>query len=774
MTSIVFANIGYYLVIIGTLYIVPASSRQRYRMSDSGGNESEDSDAHGRTGLATPFATSGKGKVRQAAKKMPERSGKIWATVSVVFNDKAYTTSPEVVCKDCKKAFSGGATRVKQHIMKWCTCTTSELKDLKVELLREADSFAEKNKKKRVCKEMEQETSSSDKRSISSVTLGSLRTTSDVSDAAALSSVAQSGIFRQPPTVDLINDHQRNVASMLNAVSSETMDDKIADFIYGCALPFNIVESPQFKDLLKAAQGAPTSYKLPVRHRFAGDILERSVKRLKADEQPIRDSCTVHGCTIVSDGWDDVERNHLINFLCSTTHGSFFDGTIKLSSEDKEDATAVAALLSDEIERVGALKVVQVVTDTCAVMKAAWKIVEKKYPWITCTCCAAHVLSLLLKDMAKIPEVAALFKKVSKVLNRFRGRKRWCRTKLREVVQKNHGKEIGLYRAADTRFAGKVKEMGRMLRLKADLKYVVDLPEYAALDFRKGRGDSDDTDLDGEGGVKTILLDEQGFWNELVVALKIMVPVAKTLRLCDGNLPVMGKIYDRMFQLGSKVSGMDAPWASKAADLVNERWEYLHSFMHAAGYAFDPEFFEHRKDWDEAVTNGVMEMIERICLRKAILESSDPSKARDELTVDSPVVVSEVAACEVELSTFTQGLGIFSKEKVRVNAKILAPAAWWEQYCKHLPRLSFVAKSVLAQVVNSSAAERNWSIYGRVKSKNRATMGHSKSDKAVYCHEAIMLKNKLQVAAYEPNVQPWEELNSESDSDASDESDLMA
>lgn len=194
--------------------------------------------------------------------------------------------------------------------------------------------------------------------------------------------------------------------------------------------------------------------------------------------------------------------------------------------------------------------------------------------------------------------------------------------------------------------------------------------------------------------------------------------------------------------------------------------------MHAAGYAFDPEFFEHRMDWDAAVTNGVMEMIERICLRKVIVESPDPSKARDELTVESEKVVAEVAACEVELSTFTQGLGIFAKEKVRVNAKILEPAAWWNQYCKHLPRLSYVARSVLAQVVNSSAAERNWSIYGRIKASTRATMGHSKSDKAVYCHEAIQLKNRLHLASYTPGVQPWEELDSDSDSDVSDEADL--
>ena len=80
-------------------------------------------------------------------------------------------------------------------------------------------------------------------------------------------------------------------------------------------------------------------------------------------------------------------------------------------------------------------------------MKAAWKIIEAKCPWITCTCCAPHVLSLELKDMAKIPQVAGVLNKVARVLDRFWGRKRWARTKLREVAKKNHKRDVGLWHA---------------------------------------------------------------------------------------------------------------------------------------------------------------------------------------------------------------------------------------------------------------------------------------------------------------------------------------
>jgi len=56
-------------------------------------------------------------------------------------------------------------------------------------------------------------------------------------------------------------------------------------------------------------------------------------------------------------------------------------------SDDHEDAKLVAELIIKAVERAGPENIIQVVTDTCSVMKAAWKLIEMKFPWITCTCC---------------------------------------------------------------------------------------------------------------------------------------------------------------------------------------------------------------------------------------------------------------------------------------------------------------------------------------------------------------------------------------------------
>ena len=39
-----------------------------------------------------------------------------------------------------------------------------------------------------------------------------------------------------------------------------------------------------------------------------------------------------------ADGWDDIDRNHLVNLLYGTASMSFFEGTTRLTSEQHEDA----------------------------------------------------------------------------------------------------------------------------------------------------------------------------------------------------------------------------------------------------------------------------------------------------------------------------------------------------------------------------------------------------------------------------------------------------
>ena len=114
-----------------------------------------------------------------------------------------------------------------------------------------------------------------------------------------------------------------------------------------------------------------------------------------------------------------------------------------------------------------------------------------------------------------------------------------------------------------------------------------------------------------------------------------------------------------------------------------------------------------------------MTVFECLCLRDAIMASSDPDRAWREFTTSSPEVVDRVAQVEREFAVYQRREGAFSRPSVLANAKTMEPAAWWSMYGKHLPLLSSIAPKVLAQAAAASAAERNWSVYGQIQTAQK-------------------------------------------------------
>ena len=112
----------------------------------------------------------------------------------------------------------------------------------------------------------------------------------------------------------------------------------------------------------------------------------------------IKDTWKERGLSIVSDGWTDVQKRPLINFMATSQKGPLFiksiDGTKKY-----KDKHFIADLLLKVIGEVGHQHVVQIITDNASVMKAAGSIVEAEYPHIFWSPCVVHTLNLALKNI---------------------------------------------------------------------------------------------------------------------------------------------------------------------------------------------------------------------------------------------------------------------------------------------------------------------------------------------------------------------------------------
>lgn len=710
--------------------------------------------------LQAPKLFNKEGRVNSVKRKAtPAREGAEWRSVNILSSGE--TATPYVQCRYCGKQYCATSARVKDHLLGMsgsaaCSGDSAEFISLKETLMS-----------KRSEKHAQQEVKRANKL-INSMTSDSGEASSSTHQPAAGVSVKK----------------QQSIISAMQQASSYECDDSVAEFILGCNISFHVLESPYFKRMVNQLKSAPAAYRPPGEKKMANVLLDRTCNRLHAKEEPLRATMlATNGCTVLCDGWDDITRVHLINLIYATAGASFFVGTTKLDSNTHEDASSVANVMLQAIDDFNdGLAVCQVVTDTCATMKAAWREVERKRPWVSCTCCAPHVLNLLLKDIGALPAVASVIADMQRILRQFWGHTRWPRTKLKELTKASHEKELGLYRAKETRFAGKIRELGRALRLKADLQTVVVSKEYSDRGFDSSlRGnrqrDGEDAEVledeveDDDGSsrtVKQILLDER-FWSALKEVLVATVSIVKMLRLCDNrSCEVMGKIYYRMFMIGEhlqQLSSSGSPWIKDAHRLHGERWEYLHGRMHAAGYALDPEFLYSGDggDLDAATMDGLIEVVEHHSLLTTIKRAIDRKHAQAILTVNSPQVQELAGVIMAQFAAFRGKEGVFTKPLVVNSARNIPPSQWWAMYGGHKPELRDVAVSVLKQPVSACAAERNWSVYGSIKGPARSQLQQQTADKRVYCHESLHYLNKLQDAAYTQQVDPWSDDDSADD-----------
>ena len=142
----------------------------------------------------------------------------------------------------------------------------------------------------------------------------------------------------------------------------------------------------------------------------------------------------------------------------------------------------------------------------------------------------------------------------------------------------------------------------------------------------------------------------------------------------------------------------------------------------------------------------------------------------------APRLLSGWLACELELSKYREREGVFTRLSVVLKAKQMAPAAWWSQYGKHLrptaPPSSRAsrARCLRSHRLRASAAERNWSISGKIKPKVSPRSARSSgATPRPTSLEARLLLDKAQGAGRRLQGARVEKWDSDSDSDKSDD-----
>ncbi|RHZ00579.1 hypothetical protein DYB35_011184 [Aphanomyces astaci] len=168
-----------------------------------------------------------------------------------------------------------------------------------------------------------------------------------------------------------------------------TLDKAYADIFYSTGIPFRFADSPALETFIKLAQPA---YAPPTAKAIAGPLLNHAHQGMMAKmNQFVQDQTRI---SLVSDGWTSLRNDYMVNFVAV-----FPNKSVKLNiAHDLENA-----MMAIEIDKISG-----VVTDNAACMRAAWKILEAKYPGLICNGCAAHALNILVKDVCKLEPYATI------------------------------------------------------------------------------------------------------------------------------------------------------------------------------------------------------------------------------------------------------------------------------------------------------------------------------------------------------------------------------
>jgi hypothetical protein len=145
---------------------------------------------------------------------------------------------------------------------------------------------------------------------------------------------------------------RRTLSDFLDQGCREDVDAKIFRFLYACGIPFNVLRSPYWHEMVQAINGAPKGFRS---HRYdkARTLgLDRERAKTQGALGKFTNGWNLHGVSIVSNGWTDMKGRPLINILGVSASGVVFLSTHDYSYHYTTGINITDALLKT-IQEIG-------------------------------------------------------------------------------------------------------------------------------------------------------------------------------------------------------------------------------------------------------------------------------------------------------------------------------------------------------------------------------------------------------------------------------------
>ena len=258
-------------------------------------------------------------------------------------------------CNYCEKTFKGSYSRVKAHLLKLsnfgiqpCAKVGDEYQN---EMQKLEDAYEESTRRLKKPKLVSLPTDSP-----TSPNFGS-RESSTATSHPFFSK--KKGVGNSP------------LEKAFNNQCREQLDSLIARTFYSAGLPFHFAKNPYWIEMIKfATNNNLAGYVPPGYNKLRTTLLQKERAHVEKLLKLIKDTWKEKGLSIVSDGWTDVQKRPLINFMATSEKWPLFIKSIDGTKEYK-DKHFIADLFLKVISEVGHQHVVQIITDNASVMKAA-------------------------------------------------------------------------------------------------------------------------------------------------------------------------------------------------------------------------------------------------------------------------------------------------------------------------------------------------------------------------------------------------------------------
>ncbi len=488
--------------------------------------------------------------------------------------------------------------------------------------------------------------------------------------------------------------HQLTIEETQVQINNSAFRPALAALLARCSWPHWAVELPEFINFVNACRAS--NCPPPHRHIVPKDQLLLATQLRVRVVRHLKNYCRSSPLSIAIDGWTNVNKGKVSNVVILCGGVAFYWCSI-VNDYDHDTAEWLAGPLVSVLKQIKGegLVFTSLVADNVNMNKLLFRLLQKTFPFLVRSPCAAHLVQLCVLRALELPFIDPLLTSMESLIRFFKAKE--PRLKLKNVQFAATQTSLKLIRPCDTRWSSQLYAAQRLIKLRP---YIDMVSQQTAL-----------------------------FWSQLIELTCFLKPFQIATDVMQQDASTLYDVYQQFKRLLQHVKALESTsiFHSSQSAIVNiimKLWEKhinieatvccaLLSFDGAADAIFDARIpAAHR--WfrkfaaDYAVYWKITTLEELPLVANKVTEEWSnfmgrvPGSCFDQLDDDIAQLRAQHAAKQMSFN----------------------PKAVWNLYLadSHAPLISHAAVALLSVSASEAAVERTFSAQGLVHSDLRNRM----------------------------------------------------